>query len=140
MAWTWNTWGGNEALVSDYGGTPTSWGKVWKAQLASVGPAPPRPPAPPPPPAPPGPATCEALLGMQCDGDDLHDAGPASSADDCCGKCLATTGCVWWTYNRGYDKHCWLKNKCSNLKRDSKCDSGTVGALPPGPPPAAVLP
>jgi endoglucanase len=36
LAWTWNTWGGNEGLVSDYAkGTPTSpWGRAFQAQIA----------------------------------------------------------------------------------------------------------
>lgn len=44
MAWVWNTWGSRSSLISDYNGTPTAYGKVWKAQLASAGsPWPPSP-------------------------------------------------------------------------------------------------
>lgn len=38
LAWTWNTWGGKEGLVSDYAkGTPTDpWGHAFKAQIAKA--------------------------------------------------------------------------------------------------------
>src|SRR2546429_1176666 len=51
LAWTWDTWGTCEALISNYNGTPTNYGSGLKAHLATL--APPAPsPTPPPPPAP----------------------------------------------------------------------------------------
>ena len=38
LAWTWDTWGtacGNIALISDFGGTPTTYGQIYKAHLAT---------------------------------------------------------------------------------------------------------
>lgn len=69
MAWTWDTWGTVEALVSNYSGPAlTSWGQQVKNQYATYtgggqsGPTPTTPPAPPTatattPPAPPTPTS-----------------------------------------------------------------------------------
>ncbi len=39
LAWTWDTWGNNEALISNYNGTPTTYGLGFKNYLASLTPA-----------------------------------------------------------------------------------------------------
>ncbi|MGH2492384.1 MAG: cellulase family glycosylhydrolase, partial [Candidatus Limnocylindria bacterium] len=39
VAWTWNTWGArcaSVALVSDYSGTPTAYGEIYRAHLAGA--------------------------------------------------------------------------------------------------------
>ena len=33
LAWTWDTWGCPEALVSSYTGTPTAWGATFRAHI-----------------------------------------------------------------------------------------------------------
>ena len=106
MAWTWNTWGGNEGLVEDYAtGVPTkTWGKAWKKQLAnasaptpppspSPGPSPP-PPAPgpspsPPPTTPPPSKTCPACAGKECGCTWAQKKGACEGPGDgsCCFKC-----------------------------------------------------
>ncbi len=40
LAWTWDTWGNNQALISDYAGTPTTYGLNFKNYLAGLTPAP----------------------------------------------------------------------------------------------------
>jgi endoglucanase len=51
MAWTWNTWGDVESLVSDFNGPMlTAWGKQVKAQYATYGNGSGGPPPPTPPP------------------------------------------------------------------------------------------
>ena len=38
LAWTWDTWGtacGDIALIKDYGGTPTTYGQIYKTHLAA---------------------------------------------------------------------------------------------------------
>jgi endoglucanase len=35
LAWTWDTWGNNQALISNYNGTPTTYGLGFKNYLAS---------------------------------------------------------------------------------------------------------
>jgi endoglucanase len=39
FAWTWNTWGAScssLSLITDYAGTPTVWGQIYKTELAAV--------------------------------------------------------------------------------------------------------
>ena len=55
LAWTWDTWGtacGNIALISDYSGTPTQYGAIYRNHIAGLSwshdGAPPPPPPPPP--------------------------------------------------------------------------------------------
>jgi len=36
LAWTWNTWGGGDALLTNYAGESTIWGADFKAHLARV--------------------------------------------------------------------------------------------------------
>ncbi|TMC54777.1 MAG: hypothetical protein E6J20_02240 [Chloroflexi bacterium] len=36
LAWTWDTWGNQQALISDYAGTPTTYGLGFKNHLASL--------------------------------------------------------------------------------------------------------
>ena len=36
LAWTWNTWGGGDALLTNYAGESTTWGTDVKAHLARV--------------------------------------------------------------------------------------------------------
>jgi len=40
LAWTWDTWGNNQALISDYSGTPTTYGLGFKTYLAGLALAP----------------------------------------------------------------------------------------------------
>ena len=84
---------------------------------------------PPSPPGPgPSPSACKVLANVQCDGDDIRDAGVVSSADACCGACKSTQSCKAWTWNRGYDRHCYVKTACSSQANDTNCDSGFVGS------------
>ena len=42
LAWTWNTWGGCvPVLITDYSGTPTTYGAGFRDHLAAIAPAPP---------------------------------------------------------------------------------------------------
>jgi endoglucanase len=36
LAWTWNTWGGGDALLTSYAGEATSWGADFKAHLIQL--------------------------------------------------------------------------------------------------------
>jgi hypothetical protein len=39
LAWTWNTWGAacsSIALVSDYSGTPTTYGQIYQSHLLAT--------------------------------------------------------------------------------------------------------
>jgi endoglucanase len=36
LAWTWNTWGGGDALLTNYSGESTSWGTDFKVHVAQV--------------------------------------------------------------------------------------------------------
>jgi hypothetical protein len=69
---------------------------------------------------------CTVQTNTQCKGDDLRDAGRVNSADDCCSVCKSTQGCRAWTWNRGYDQHCWVKSGCSQQGYEPNCDSGVV--------------
>jgi hypothetical protein len=41
LAWVWNVWGNNQALITNYDGTPSSsWGAAFKAQIANAPPVP----------------------------------------------------------------------------------------------------
>lgn len=48
LAWTWNTWGNGQALITNFNGTPTTYGQVVKNHFLSlsVTPLPPVTPAP----------------------------------------------------------------------------------------------
>jgi endoglucanase len=51
LAWTWDTWGTCEALISNYNGTPTTYGAGYQSHLATLTTSPsPPPPSPTPPP------------------------------------------------------------------------------------------
>jgi len=99
-------------------------------------PKPPSPPptlAPPPPPSPPPPPPadeCSYSTNMQCQGGDISDAGYKSSVGECCQACLETSSCKAFTWNRGYDQHCWLKTQCATHYYDSNCDSGYATSTP----------
>src|SRR4029077_10807132 len=61
LAWTWDTWGPPQALITDYAGTPSTYGLGFKNYLAGLGGPPPSPtpsptPSPSPSPSPSGPA------------------------------------------------------------------------------------
>jgi endoglucanase len=60
LAWTWDTWGNQEALISNYNGTPTTYGTGFKNYLAGLPTTTPTPsptptPTPSPSPTPAGP-------------------------------------------------------------------------------------
>jgi hypothetical protein len=55
LAWTWDTWGNREALITNYNGAPTTYGLGFKNYLAGLGiptPTPTPPPTPTPTPTP----------------------------------------------------------------------------------------
>lgn len=80
-------------------------------------------------------ASCNAQTSVQCYGQDVMDAGYASSSTACCDMCRSHASCNAWTYNTGVDKHCWLKTGCSDRRTgDSRYTSGVNTAPPPGPP------
>jgi len=67
---------------------------------------------------------------LQCQGNDIRDAGVALSADSCCHMCGVTAGCFAWTWNREYDQHCWLKRSCAAKRFDLNTESGFMETPP----------
>jgi len=65
---------------------------------------------------------------VQCDGNDIRNAGSVSDGDTCCRRCQATSGCRVWTWNRAYDQVCWLKTSCARKSPNPRTDSGFVTA------------
>jgi len=108
------------------------------------GPSPPTCSAPSPTPVPtPGPSgQCKIFEGMNNDGTNLHStATSASSTDDCCNQCSATSGCVGFTHVHATGE-CWMKSAVDS-PRDDQCSgcvtSGVVSAVPtPVPTPSPV--
>jgi hypothetical protein len=89
LVWTWNTWGAQQGLVSDYQtGSPTSpYGETWKAWLkANPAPTPvaPTPVAPTPPPGP-APSGCPGGSLSACI--DLCPSNPPAAYTACIQEC-----------------------------------------------------
>lgn len=101
------------------------------------GPSPPPAPTPPTPPTPGG--TCQTFDCKNNDGTNLKSsADMAGSADECCSKCKAASGCVGYTWVKD-NQECWLKSAVG-APRDDDCGccvtSGSYTAVPsPGPSP-----
>jgi len=109
---------------------------VHAPQGIRYGPAPPtcNPPTPGPPTPTPPPGQCQMFDGKNNDGTNLK-GGSASSADDCCNQCAATSGCVGFTWVHA-NNECWLKSAVGS-PRDDECGgcvtSGTVSVPAPTP-------
>jgi len=90
--------------------------------------------------------SCPSIKGMNCPFNDLR-KDSASSADECCDKCHAASGCGGFVYNTKGE--CWLKNLrgCDNptWRADDVIASGPIDRAPagwvkPSPPPPPTTP
>lgn len=84
-------------------------------------------------------ALCDAVIGLNCWGNDIENGGTTASAAECCAKCSGLAGCNAWTWdaNEGTPPGgCWLKTSCAGQRNDSGAVSGFVAAPAPQPVPA----
>eukprot|EP00936_MAST-01D_sp_MAST-1D-sp1_P002949 g2949.t1 len=79
---------------------------------------------------------CEKLEGVNCNDENIRNAGTVYHESGCCALCASDPECLAWTWNRGYPgQACWIKTGCtSRTSGDANVVSG-VGALGPGPGP-----
>mmetsp|Transcript_37704 Transcript_37704/g.88216 ORF Transcript_37704/g.88216 Transcript_37704/m.88216 type:complete len:457 (-) Transcript_37704:27-1397(-) len=68
--------------------------------------------------------TTTRKANVQCLGNDIRDVGLVSSGGACCHACHSTVGCSAWTWNHGYDGHCWVKTSCASKQNNPKTESG----------------
>ena len=81
-------------------------------------------------------ALCDAVIGLNCWGNDIENGGTTASAAECCAKCSGLAGCNAWTWdaNEGTPPGgCWLKTSCAGQRNDSGAVSGFVAAPAPQP-------
>jgi len=76
---------------------------------------------------------CPAVSRMNCAHNDIKNEF-ANSAEECCDKCHATSGCGGFVYNT--QRVCWMKTGCDNPTQHdgSVLASGPIQRAPPPPP------
>jgi hypothetical protein len=89
-------------------------------------------------------AGCTITVDTNLVGNDLMDAGPATTADACCKTCQTTPLCKFFSWNAesGGDKHCWLKKSDAGKTPAKGVVSGSISSGPtpaPGPTPPPIV-
>ena len=79
---------------------------------------------------------CDKQEGVNCNDENLRNAGTVYHESACCALCASDPECRAWTWNRGYPgQACWTKTGCaSRTTGDPNVVSG-VGTPAPGPAP-----